>query len=209
MYAEKEEVWRANGNIHVRARVGQGNYTMLAAWAMIFGVPSVMVFASLLLEMTGIGFMGESIFTIIVSIAIFLVSLMPAILLARVVVLRYMRFKEVEINITPDQLQGPGVKRDWSKIKSVEIGGITKFGGLILLLQMLIMILDLVVATTIGRLFPNQFAYSLAENCYGVRVDGRLLRAVFYDPDVVTKLANELLFETENRQTLSTLAGAA
>jgi len=183
MYAEKEEVWRANGNIHVRARVGQGNYTMLAAWAMIFGVPSVMVFASLLLEMTGIGFMGESIFTIIVSIAIFLVSLMPAILLARVVVLRYMRFKEVE--------------------------GITKFGGLILLLQMLIMILDLVVATTIGRLFPNQFAYSLAENCYGVRVDGRLLRAVFYDPDVVTKLANELLFETENRQTLSTLAGAA
>ena len=197
MHEQKEEIWRVNGNIHVRSRFGSSNYTMLTVLVIVLVVPTGLPIFGSLLQAFDIGFIGESAQTIAMSIGFAAISFLPAIVLGRLIIAQFRHFREMEIGLEQDRLVAPGFKRKWSKVTSVSVRPATTTNFRIVPFLLIIRLVDKIFIVPLQRRLPHQLSDQLNRDTYAVWINGRIVGGVFYDPDVAAQLASELANEAE------------
>ena len=199
MHEQTETFWRENGNIYVRSRVGSRNYTMLTCLALAFMVPTTIPILSFLAALFDFGFVSESALTIATSIVCTVISLVPAVILARLTLKRFSGFKERIVRIESQHLRYGGFQKKWAKVSSIRVAPATVMNFRIAPFVGIIAILDLLISKSIGRLFPKYLAYPLQRETYGVWIKGVIIGGVFYDPGAAGALLDELAAEVDKR----------
>ena len=200
MRSQTEEIWRENGSVFVRSRIGSSNYTMLTVMVILLIVPTGLPIFASLLEAFDIGFMGESPQTIAMSIGIAVVSIIPAIVLGRLILSQFRRYREIEIRLEADRLVAPGFKRDWNKVTSVRIGPATRTNFRIAPILLFVKLIDLILINPFKRWLPSDLRNDLDQSSYGVWINGRIVGGVFYDEEVAARLMCELKVEAIHRR---------
>lgn len=200
MTEQNEMIWRENGNIHVRSRFGSRNYTMLAALVALLAIPTGLPLFGMFLGVLDIGFIGEDLSTIFTSIGLAIISLMPALLVSRLILFKFNHLRETEITLDADYMIAGSFKRKWTKTKEFYVAPATRVNFRLAPILAVVTALDKLTIGLAAHWLPKPIGYSLDQPSYGVWQSGRIVGGVFYDADVAVQLMEVLTAEAERRQ---------